>query len=124
MSGHLMKVQHSLEHRYLLIGGACLDTFVKSASVLLWGKTRVRTTLRTVGGGGTNVAIGLKVLAPHAEVVLLAGTGEDAAGEVVRGQIAAHGVALPWGVVPGRPTSMSFIVTEQQAGRSTIFTEA
>jgi sugar/nucleoside kinase (ribokinase family) len=123
MSRKLVSHQKSAPQRYLLIGGACLETFSTTASVALGGKNRVRTRLRAVGGGGVNVAFGLKAQDPEAEVVLLAGTGEDPAGEAVRGGVAERRVAMPWGVLPGQPTSASLIVGESESGRSTIFSE-
>jgi sugar/nucleoside kinase (ribokinase family) len=108
---------------YLVLGGACLDTFTATPSVTLGGKNRVRTLLRTGGGGGLNVALGLRAQDPEADVLLLTGTGDDANGEALRGLAAARGVEIPWGVVPGQPTSTSLIVTEPQSGRSTIFSE-
>ena len=108
--------------RALVIGGACLDRFVRTGPVTHGGKNRVETVLLAAGGGGANVAAGLAQV-PGIEVILLAGTGADADGEYLRGLIESRGVSMPWGVVPARLTSTSFVATESPGGRSTIFTE-
>src|ERR1041384_5295472 len=123
MTGHHLTPLHPPRRRYLVLGGACLDTFATTPSVALGGKNSVTTLLCTGGGGGLNVATGLAAQDPQAEVLLLAGTGDDAAGALVRAPLTAWGVAMPWGVVPGQPTSTSFIVTEPHLGWSTIFCE-
>jgi len=109
--------------RYLILGGACLDNYSTTPAIALGAKNRVRTQVRTAGGGGANVAIGLKHLGPDADVVLLAATGDDRDSVQVRHHLAERGVTLPWGPLPGRVTSWSDIVIETNSARSTLFCE-
>jgi sugar/nucleoside kinase (ribokinase family) len=124
MSLHLANRKKKLHSgRYLIVGGACLDKFLMTRSIVIGSKNRVQTQSRNVGGGGANVAVGLEHLDSEADVLLLAATGDDRDSGPVRHYLAERGVTLLWGTVPGQVTSWSDIVLSTDGGRSTIFSE-
>jgi sugar/nucleoside kinase (ribokinase family) len=85
--------------RLTTFGDLLLDVIVRLDEPLVPGDDRMATTLTWPGGQAANVAAWAAELGATARVV--ARTGEDAAGELVRRELARRGVAVD-GPVAGR----------------------
>jgi sugar/nucleoside kinase (ribokinase family) len=108
----------------LVLGGACVDRFGTAEQIVLDAKNPVTREWTAVGGGGANIALANKRLAPESRVVLLAHRGDDSNGQFVCRSLRERGVELPLAPRAGAATSFSYVVTLAGTGRSTVFSEA
>ena len=86
----------------LVVGGAVLDTKVRTARAPVLGTSNPGTASATVGGVGRNIAENLARLGRP--TVLLAAVGDDPAGDTVLQRTAAAGVECRHVVVSPHPT--------------------
>ncbi len=86
----------------LVVGGAVLDTKVRTARAPVLGTSNPGTASATVGGVGRNIAENLARLG--SPTVLVAAVGDDPAGDTVLQRTAAAGVECRHVVVSTHPT--------------------
>ena len=86
----------------LVVGGAVLDTKVRTAGAPVLGTSNPGTASATVGGVGRNIAENLARLG--SPTVLVAAVGDDPAGDTVLQRTAAAGVECRHVVVSTHPT--------------------
>jgi pseudouridine kinase len=86
----------------VVVGGAVLDSKLRTASAPVLGTSNPGTATATVGGVGRNVAENLARLG--SPTVLVSAVGDDLAGETVLGRTTAAGVECRHVVVSPHPT--------------------
>ena len=97
----------------LVVGGAVLDTKVRTARAPVLGTSNPGTASATVGGVGRNIAENLARLGRP--TVLVAAVGDDPAGDTVLQRTAAAGVECRHVVVSPHPTGTYAAVLDDAA---------
>ena len=97
--GYLLRAEAA---SVLVVGGAVLDTKVRTAAAPVLGTSNPGTASATVGGVGRNIAENLGRLG--CPTVLVAAVGDDPAGDTVLQRTAAAGVESRHVVVSPHPT--------------------
>ena len=97
----------------LVVGGAVLDTKVRTAAAPVLGTSNPGTASATVGGVGRNIAENLARLGRP--TVLLAAVGDDPAGDTVLQRTGAAGVECRHVVVSPHPTG-TYVAVLDDAG--------
>lgn len=105
----------------LVIGSITLDTTLGVSRLPVPGKQQVLSRDESVGGGGANVAIGCRLMAPEASVALMANVGRDRTGQQVRETLEEWSVELPLSPIAGRTSTSTILVPP--GGDSAILTD-
>jgi sugar/nucleoside kinase (ribokinase family) len=109
--------------RRLFVGGIGWDNGIVVKALRVGKKNTIVHRFRTPGGGAANNALLHRQLNSNAECVLLAPLGDDPEGRELRACMEARGVRMPCPAVPNTTTSVSFAITEQAGGTTTILNE-
>ncbi|MGH9479329.1 MAG: carbohydrate kinase family protein, partial [Terriglobales bacterium] len=102
------------------LGNACLDTFVRVATLPPpGGKTRMQPPQVRVGGQGAGTLAGCRRLGLRARLV--ATTGDDAAGRAVRRALRDEGIEVHQGrILAGVPTATAVILLDARGERTVL----
>lgn len=120
---HLFSPSTGMARRRVFAGGICWDHTLIIKHLWPGKKHTIEHRFNSPGGGAAHNALLHRQLNPDAEVILLAPLGDDRAGQELREYMEAHGVQMPWPAIPRVSTSVSFAITEQTTGTTTILCE-
>ena len=98
--------------RVVVVGGAVLDTKLRTAAAPVLATSNPGTASWTAGGVGRNIAENLARLGSR--TVLVAAVGDDLAGESVVGRTAAAGVDCRQVIVSTHPTGTYAAVLDER----------
>ena len=120
---HLFLPENRVSRRRVFVGGVCWDHTLVIKRLRPGKKHTIEQRFRSPGGGAAHNALLHRQLNPDAEVILLAPLGDDGPGQELRDYMEARGVQMPWPAIPNTSTSVSFAITEQATGTTTMLCE-
>ena len=130
----MVNVSLKVMKKVVTIGAAVIDVTLKSSSLrvvkghnlpggeaiceMLGGKLEAQDGVLSVGGGGTNVAVGLKRLGESVKVITR--LGDDDLAELVINKLDREGVGLEMIQRGGGKTGLSVVLVAEDGGRSIV----